>query len=105
MIIELDYVTVIYTCGCAGARPVQRPRKTDLIYSNKLCKHHAQEAERRAATPQDNQGVYYMVDGFKMTVTKDHSGYWRGRRWEAGKWVRKYFGVVDPRPRLEEVQV
>jgi hypothetical protein len=107
MVIELDYVTVIYECGCAGARPVQRPRTSDLIYSNRLCKHCQQEEdirdERRATTivdPGHDSGDHYMVDGKKWHIYQS-GGYWYGRRYEHKQYSKRYFGKDDPRPGLQ----
>ena len=105
MVIELIYVTVIYTCDHVACRPVRPPRKSRVVYSNDPCKIcaqlEAQEEARRAQMPQENNQVHYMVDGYPMTINQ-YSGYWRGRRWEHGKFVNKYFGKADPRPLLEE---
>lgn len=104
---KLVYITKYYTCGCVTCMPMQSPRLHREIFPRHPCKIctqlEQQEQERRAAMQQENFHIHYIVDGLPMTITKGKEGYWRGKRYEDGKCINKYFGKTDPRPELEEV--
>ena len=111
MNIELVYVTVTYRCGCITARPVRPPRENRNIYSPFACKmcREREQAYRELAAAREREAqlmpIKYLVDGKPMSIEQRKDGYWRGKRFENGKYIYKYFGKADPRLLLEEVMV
>src|SRR6266704_1952718 len=110
---EHIYITKHYSCGHTMLQAVRRDSATKRQNEGKdrvvfvtwpeRCPNCQDLVNSRTLSqmPQVNDQVHYMVDGYPMTINQ-YSGYWRGRRWDHGKFVNKYFGKADPRPLLEE---
>ena len=105
---EFIYITKYYQCGCvtcAAVRPPRECREERWPIKCDVC--HAREELSRERTREQKETekgrVKYLVDGYPMSIYQEPNGYWRGRRYEQSRPIRKSFGYVDPRPFLEEV--